>query len=297
MKEKSIGDFGFVMIVGGLLMRIKISKDDFVEWLKSKGLAKRSIQDYLYYFNKLNFNNITQKSIVQFINKYNANSIVKAFVRNVFHFIRTNDYSDEIKAHISLIEIPRRTGTRKKVIHDVITREQAHSIADSMAYERNRLMVLITFYGALRVGELLNIRPYDFDWDRWKEDNDDLGHLKVTGKGNKQRIVWITPEIMMRLYTWIQKTNAKKPKYKEDPLFNIKEKHWQRLLSNASRKSINKHIFPHLLRKSCATYLYDKGMDISEIKEYLGHEHIQTTMRYLQMNKEKIKKKIEAIYS
>lgn len=281
-------------------MKLQINPDDWTDYLISKGLADRTISEYLNYFNKLDLENFDQRYVIKIVNQYNGNPVLKATLKSVIHFIRINEFPKEIKASISEIEIPKTTGTKKKKVKEVLSKTQIHMISREMRNNRDRLMILVSFYGGLRCGELLSIRPYDFNWQNWLNKKDGFGDLKVTGKGDKQRIVWIPPIVMENLYLWIREQNKKSKKalHKDKPLFKVRDRTWRKVLSNASYKAIKRRINTHLLRDSCATYLLDQGLNLMEIKEYLGHENIQTTQVYLHVHKGKLKEKVmEAVIS
>jgi integrase/recombinase XerD len=63
---------------------------------------------------------------------------------------------------------------------------------------------------------------------------------------------------------------------------------WQKLLGESSDKVLGRHINPHLLRHSGATWLRENGWELDDIKEYLGHSSINTTQIYTHISKERL---------
>ena len=120
-------------------------------------------------------------------------------------------------------------------------------------------------------------------------------NVKFVGKGNKQRTVWIPSKLMDKIYTWIKSDIPNQSE--EDTLFKIKVRRYQELLANASEKAIQKRIHPHSLRHSCATHLLEKGLNLIEIAEFLGHDSIITTQKYLHIvNRKKLAEKVKKAF-
>jgi len=276
---------------------MEINKNKWTEWMRSKGLSDKTIKDYNYYFDKfLKVQEINQEQVIKFLNKFKSNNVVRSFVKNIFEYIlKAEDHNQEIKQKIKDIELPKYSGKKSKKIPDIISYQEMLGIANAMTNNRDYIMTKLTYYGGLRMSELLNIRPYDFSWSKWLEDKTDVGELKVLGKGKKERIVFIPSETMDQVFKWIN-NYVIHYQSKEEKLFRIGARHWQRILQKASLKAINKGIKPHLLRHSCATYLLDKGWNIKEVQEYLGHENIATTQIYLHISKQKSKEKYKELF-
>lgn len=273
-------------------MRQEIDPQKFITWLKLKQLSDNTIKEYMRIYKKFNFE-FDQQNIDTFLSKRNDN-ITRAFLSNLFRYIIDRPFSDEIKKQIALINIPKRTGAKKRKLPDIVTEAEAIQIANAMTNERNSLMTLITFYAGLRIQELIRIKVDDFNWATWIKQPEEIGTLKVTGKGNKQRQVFIPQNIMSRIYQWIR-NYISKTQHRQEPIFQIKHSRWWTILAKTSQQTINKKIHPHALRHGCATWLMDKGWDLIEIKEYLGHESIQTTQIYTHLNKTKLKQKYQNI--
>ena len=160
-------------------------------------------------------------------------------------------------------------------------------------------MVLISFYGGLRISELVGtdygIKPYSFNWNTWIKEPSQNGILSIIGKGNKERKVFMPQKIMSKVYQWIKKEVSRK-QGKEENLFSIGERRWKQILSKESQRILKKHINPHLFRHSCNQWLRKKGWDVTERQRYLGHEHPATTMIYDHTDQEDLKQKFKALF-
>ena len=270
-------------------MEVELIQEDWDEWLELKGLSHSTIKSYNKYFSKFDFSKLSHRYMLDFLKK-NNNPVARAMLKNFILFIKTNDFPREVRGLVDGFEIPKITGRKKFRIPQTIDRTQVHMLSKAMNYPREKYMVLVTFYLGLRCAELLNLRVGDFNWDKWSKETKHCGIVEIIGKGNKQRNLPVIPELMMRLNNWIAKEIEKDPEF--DKLFNMSERRWQVILSKKSKKVLNKHVHPHLLRHSCGTYLKNKGLDLQEIADFLGHVSIQTTQIYTHLDKQKLSSKV-----
>ena len=152
--------------------------------------------------------------------------------------------------------------------------------------ERNRAM-LETLYGCgLRVSELTGLKISDLFFE---ED-----FIKVTGKGNKQRFVPISPvnKKYIDLYRNHVRVHQNVQKGHEDFLFlNRSGKKLTRAMVFTIIKKLSeeiglqKNISPHTFRHSFATHLLQNGADLRAIQQMLGHESITTTEVYMHVDR------------
>lgn len=153
--------------------------------------------------------------------------------------------------------------------------------------ERNRA-ILETLYGCgLRVSELINLKISHI----LKEE----GFLRVTGKGNKERIVPIGNTALKFIgYYFEQRRNHQLiAKGSEDIVFlNNRGKGLSRVMiftmikRLCEKASVDKIVSPHTFRHSFATHLIDGGADLRAIQEMLGHESITTTEVYTHLDRQ-----------
>lgn len=260
-----------------------IDKEDWVQWLKAKKLSEKSIHDYCTYFNKLNLNSISEKTLEKFINSFN-NGVARAMLNNLLTYLRTHqEIPKEIRELAVTFEIPKITGRKKQRIPKVLNKEQVHQLARAMTSKRDRYMVLCTFYLGLRSEELLNLSIDSFDWDK--------SQVRIIGKGNKERILPLIAELKDRLIDYINENVEKNPDF--EILFPISSRYWRKILDKASRKRLGRPVNPHLLRHSCGSFLHEKGLDLKEIADFLGHSDISTTQIYVHLDKKNLNLRIQ----
>ena len=147
--------------------------------------------------------------------------------------------------------------------------------------ERNRAM-LETLYGCgLRVSELITLKLSDLHFDQ--------EFIKVTGKGNKQRIVPVAPATIKYINIYVHEVRRHltiDPTHRDTVFLNRRGKGLTRamifkIIKDLSQHAgIKKNISPHTFRHSFATHLLEHGADLRAIQQMLGHESITTTEIY-----------------
>jgi len=284
----------------------------FEEWLRIKNLSENTIQQYLYYFMNYNKNTISQELCNKFLSeKINNNNVARSFLRNLKAFIIENykelGFEKEEIIDINMIHIPNVTGRKKKKVIEIISIEDLNKIEEKLYTEKEKLMLLISFYGMLRVGELFKLRINSFYWDDWNKDQSKSIKVKIEGKGNKEEIVFIPSFIAKRLQNYIEQNSQKYKKFLEESnLFGInnytlksiksKSSSWGRKLNNAGKiTGISHRIYPHLLRHSFASFLInEKKIDIRKVQELLRHSSITSTQIYTHIDKKQLKEEIDS---
>lgn len=298
---------------------MKIPLDKFENWLINKNLKERTVNEYLYYFNKFTFESFNQETVSRFLSqKANRNNIARSFLVNFQKFLMVNyaelGLSSESRLKIAEVELPKLTGREKTRIVKPIPHSQIPLLEAALPTEQLKIMALITYYGGLRLGELLKINMLSFNWEAWKKDTSKMGECRVYGKGDKEGIAILPAALMKRITLYIK---SRKLASLDTKLFirgnedltamqlKNKSRSWQTKLREAGIKAgITKLdekgkpikdtvVHPHRLRHSWGAHLLnDKDLDIREIKEVLRHSSIQSTQIYTQVNKEHLKKKL-----
>ncbi len=159
--------------------------------------------------------------------------------------------------------------------------------------QRNRA-IIETLYGCgLRVSELLHLKISDiFEKDEF---------IRVSGKGNKQRIVPIGREALKHMLLYRRNNRNQIPVSSgfEDHLFlNRRGKALSRVMvfyiirESCKSAGIQKKVSPHTLRHSFATHLVEGGADLRAVQDMLGHESITTTEIYTHLSREYLRENL-----
>ena len=149
-----------------------------------------------------------------------------------------------------------------------------------------RLVLQLFYASGMRLSELINLKASQLDIYQ--------SQIKVLGKGNKERIIPISNELLLALKTYVEDKPIKLPEVLN--LFtNTKGKPLQQRVvygfvrENLSLVTTIKKKSPHILRHSFATHLMNHGADLNAVKELLGHSSLAATQVYTHNTIEKLK--------
>ena len=284
-------------------MNWKHALKDYTVYLKlERGLSKNSIQSYTMDIEKLmSFldahaitttpilidKNTVQQFIYEIAKVVNPRSQARIIsgLKSFFNYLIFEDYRKDNP--LDLIESPK-IGRK---LPDTLSENEIDKLIgaidlSSAEGERNRAM-LETLYGCgLRVSELIGLKISDLFFE---ED-----FIKVTGKGNKQRFVPISPvnKKYIDIYRNEIRVHLKIQEGFQDILFlNRRGKQLTRAMIFTIVKNLavtiglQKSISPHTFRHSFATHLLENGADLRSIQQMLGHESITTTEIYMHVDR------------
>lgn len=212
-------------------------------------------------------------------------------VRSFYRFLVLDGYIEQDPTE--LLESPRLG----EHLPEVLSTEEVDMIENSIDLskpegQRNKAIIEVLFSCGLRVSELVNLQLSNLYLDD--------GFIRVTGKGNKERLVPISPKAIKELNLWFLDRNLMKIKPGEqDYVFlNRRGAHLTRtmilimLKRQAQEAGIQKTISPHTLRHSFATELLKGGADLRAIQVMLGHESIGTTEIYTHIDTTTLREEI-----
>jgi integrase/recombinase XerD len=279
---------------------------EYCDYLKiEKGLAENSVKAYKrdlqklalycedknYLPLKMDLNRLESAVVHLSESGISANSQARfiSSLKGFYNYLILEDYCSTNPA--DLLNAPRLS--RKLPIY--LEEEEIATMINSVDLSKPEGMrnkaILETLYGCgLRVSELTNMRISDLFL---KEDI-----IRVTGKGNKERLVPINALAQKRieLYRKEIRVHQEIVKGHEDYLFlNRRGKKLSRamifnIVKEAAHKSgIRKEISPHTFRHSFATHLVKHGADLRAVQDMLGHESITTTEIYTHLSQQQLR--------
>ncbi len=165
---------------------------------------------------------------------------------------------------------------------------------------RNRAMLEILYSSGLRVSELVDLKLGNVYAES--------GFLRVTGKGNKERLVPIGRDALKYLNIYVQEIRGKAPlksPKKGFESFVFLNRNGSRLtrvmvftvIRNLARQvGLKKTVSPHTFRHSFATHLIEGGADLRAVQEMLGHESITTTEIYTHLDRDYLRQVIQEFH-
>jgi integrase/recombinase XerD len=154
---------------------------------------------------------------------------------------------------------------------------------------RDRAIVELLYASGLRISELANTRLENF--------NADERMLRVTGKGNKMRLVPVGRKACEAMAAYVSTERPKLVKRRTGSEIFLSSRGtkltttriWQIVKARAKHSGLETNIYPHLLRHSFATHLLSNGADLRIIQEMLGHADISTTQVYTHVDQQRLK--------
>jgi len=184
-------------------------------------------------------------------------------------------------------------------IPEVLSFEEIQRMLDSIDLStphgvRNRAMLETLYACGLRVSELVELRLSNLYLD--------IGFVKVTGKGDKERIVPIGEDAVKHIRLYIEGVRRGMTNIHKDHanylFLNRRGKKLTRVMvflvikEIAALAGIDKNVSPHTFRHSFATHLIEGGADLKAVQDMLGHESIITTEIYTHLDTEYLRETV-----
>ena len=191
------------------------------------------------------------------------------------------------------LELKIKKPKRVKTERSYLSVAEARAMLDVCSTQRDKAIIALLLYTGLRSNELCSTEI---------EDLDSKNHILMVrdhGQGIKnytERNVIIAPDGMKILEGW----TSVRPIDKDPNLFlniygkRLSQKQLQNIVNNVARRAgIEKHVYPHLLRHTCASNMIKSGVPITEVMLQLGHKSLQSTMIYLHGDIKTLKENID----
>ncbi len=161
---------------------------------------------------------------------------------------------------------------------------------------RDKAMLETMYAAGLRVSELVGLPTGGVNFE--------VGFLKVTGKGSKDRLVPLGQAALEALRRYIEAARPQLLKQRECEYIFVtrrcgkmtRQGFWKIIGKYARKAGITKQISPHMLRHSFATHLLEHGADLRSVQMMLGHADISTTQIYTKVEVSRLKKLHEEMH-
>lgn len=212
-------------------------------------------------------------------------------LRTYFKFLEENEVpAPELRE----LKPPRIKAKLPKVLtaDDFKKLLDASEVEDVSRTLRNRTTLMLLFGLGCRVSELIALNLEDL--------NETQSCLTVTGKGNKQRLVPLSQNLLEQLKLYIRETRGHLVKDTTHSIIINDRGHrpsrvdiWRWLAAWSARAGFPEPVSPHQFRHGCATALLESGADLRSIQMLLGHSSLQTTQIYTTVSTSKKTRTIE----
>jgi integrase/recombinase XerD len=221
------------------------------------------------YVNQLYKRNLTSRSIARHLSS----------LRSFFSFLVTEDkIEDDPTEHLAS---PKQWSTIPKFLNRAeIENLIAAPDTTKPTGLRDRAMLELLYATGIRVTELISLRISSLD--------SGLGLLRVTGKGNKQRIIPVNPEALKMVGHYLEAGRPPLLRGRQSSALFItargdgmtRQAFWAAIKANGKKAGIFHNLSPHVLRHTFATHLLEGGADLRSLQEMLGHADLATTEIY-----------------
>jgi len=279
-------------------------KDKFLEYLSS--IKKYSAHTILNYeldinkfeeflnFRKLNIKVIEYKDILDYISylkdEHKSTSINRnlSCLRSYYNFLIRNNFINNNP--FNLIHSMKK----EKKLPEYFKYNEYEELVNSIDISndlgiRNKCLFEVLLCTGCRVNELVNIKLTDIDINNQE--------IRVLGKGNKERIVYLGSFAVDALNDYLSVRNNIMGSKNNDNLFlnHLGNKLTTRGVRDIIDKillksSTNLKITPHTFRHSFATMMLNEGCDLKSVQELLGHVSLSTTSVYTHVSNEELKR-------
>jgi integrase/recombinase XerD len=281
----------------------------FLSWCRvEKGLARLTLASYALDLNKLaefcessGIAGIPDREQVKgyveslYSSGLSPRSITRhlATLRNFFKFLLREGKTGEDPA--ALLSSPKQWQNLPKYLN----LNQIEGILEapdqtSPKGVRDRAMLELLYACGLRVSELCLVRLTDV--------NLELGCLRVTGKGSKQRLVPLGAKAAGALREYLGGSRGALLKSRSSPYLFVtarggpmtRQGFWKLLAGYGKQAGIFRNLTPHVLRHSFATHLLEGGADLRSVQSMLGHADISTTQIYTHVVRSRLRGVVDA---
>ncbi|NLL18269.1 MAG: tyrosine recombinase XerC [Clostridia bacterium] len=211
-----------------------------------------------------------------------------AAIRSFYNYLLRQEVIN--RSPLDLISTPKKTKQLPRFLHYPDIEQLLEAIpVDTDLGLRNRALIETLYASGLRVSELVSLDIDDL--------NLDIGSVRVTGKGNKERIAPLGTISIRWLKRYIDtgRNNLMRDPHTKALFLNNRGK---RLSDRGVRGIIDKcvneaamtlKISPHWLRHSFATHMLDRGADLRAVQELLGHASLSSTQVYTHVTGARLK--------
>ena len=256
---------------------------------KLEGLSNKTLYNYRLFLEKLDqyftkpcstISTMDLRMFIALMGKGKQASTVNGYItylKNFFGWLQNEEYIiKNPAAKLKQTKVP-------KVILQGYKADNLEKLREACVTEKEKCLFELLDSTACRISEIDNIKLEDINWQEQS--------IVVTGKGNKQRIVYFSTKAKLHMKAYIS-DREEGYLFVSDraPYQHIKVRALQMIISKIKdRAGVTERVHCHKFRRTQATYLLNSGMTIQGVQKILGHTSPDTTQRYAQLSQENLK--------
>lgn len=265
----------------------------FIDSKRVEGLSENTLSKYEYHIMKVldflgkNYMDVTSADVRYYLSQYKKTGVSNTSLNNVRLVLST--FYNWLEAEDYVLKSPMRRIRRikmDKVIKEIITEENMELLRIACRNVRDLAILDTLFSTGARLSEMQQMNIDDINFERHS--------LIVFGKGSKEREVYLNAKsrVNIRRYLATREDNNNALWVTLDAPHNrLSNRGIQEIVDKIERDAhINQSIHPHMFRRTAATVALQRGMSLETIQMMLGHACIETTMGYVIVDKESVKR-------
>lgn len=286
----------------------------FERWMRAylhycrteKGLAQNSLESYRRDLEQLGrflkgapLSSVTLDTLRSYLDglrnaKLSNRSIARQVttIRGFFGFLLEEQ---EIRANpAELLAAPKIGSSLPKYLdHSTVDRLLDSPPGELATGVRDRAMLDLLYATGLRVSELIQLRVSDLD--------ESEGMVRVTGKGDKQRLVPVGRQAVKSVERYRAEQRPRLLKGRVSPYLFVtargtrmtRQGFWKVVRAHGRSAGVFKKLSPHVLRHTFATHLLEGGADLRSVQTMLGHADIGTTQIYTHVMRSRLRQTVD----
>lgn len=248
----------------------------FLEWCAAQGVTRPSQLDHRHlrgFLVELNQRDVSRATVGRYL------AAIRSFTR---YLVREGHMLRDPGRAV-------RTPTHRRALPVLLSEDDVDRLIRAADGPRDVAILECLYGGGLRVSELVGLDRDDLDLRR--------GLARVRGKGAKERLCPLGGAATRALRGYLRErptSNDPRPVFLNARGGRLSDRSVRRMIrACAERAGVDPRTSPHTLRHSFATHLLDRGADLREVQELLGHKNIATTQIYTHVSVERLKKVYE----
>lgn len=262
--------------------------DSFLNALNVEGKSPKTIKLYRYQLGRMlkTVGVPTGKITADHIRTYLSNEKARGLADKTLNNIRNicSSYFGWLYQEEKIPKNPLsniKNVKAKKKVEELFSDTDIELLKSACDSKRDKSIVTFMLSTGCRIGEMVALNKDAINFQ--------LLTVKVLGKGNKERTVYLDSVSAMFLKNYLNsRTDTDEYLFRSKRLCRFTDEGVRKMLLRIEEKSGVNHVYPHKFRRTLATNLHRRGMPIEKIKEILGHDSINTTMQYIVLDQSDI---------